>query len=750
MPSLIPGYEYDIFISYRHKDNKYDGWVTEFVANLRKELAATLKDDVSIYFDENPHDGILDGHIVDGTIANKIKCLVFIPILSQTYCDERSFAWNNEFLAFKNFASKDPYGSTIHLKNGNVTSRIIPVRIHDLDDHDKQLVETTLGISLRSIDFVYKAPGVNRPLRAVEDRPKENLNQIYYRDQINKVANLIKGIIQALPQARSQHELVPAPKPERSGVLAAKPKPLLIAAVLLILFVSAYLTFFTSERRDPNIGTRRTALAVIPFRVTGSGEEGLYFADGVMESILSGLSSFSGLKVKSRTSVEKYRGTRKSIPEIAEELNVSYIVEGSVQKGGNEIRIIVQLVDSRNDLNMWSQTFDGRIEDIFALQHKIIESIARELKMSVTPEVSKKIKGSSTDNFEAYDLYLRAKQSGKKYADSQDPDDLARAIYLLEQSLQKDNGFALSYAWLAAFKTMKYENHSTENALRDSILLLANTALEMDSSLVEANIVMSTLYSRENNDVYALRYTYQALAHPQLDSATAMNLLKRLASVYSRVGYTERASALFDVLLQYDPDNLEVLYQKFYALAAGHRVNHLLELADRIRRISPDDAYLSLIVTHVWIEQENYAQLVNFYPRIKAQFYDRIHLLEQYTLIYAWALRESGLRVEAKAMEEKFESVFGDDNYYKALLAAYRNDRKGALAYLKDEEVGWYNLNLLEVNPLFISGNNDRPFQDFIERNRENLLNKKERIRQLEDQGFLQPSSDIIIQASLE
>src|SRR5688500_17096202 len=113
MPSIVSGYEDDIFISYRHKDNKYDGWVTEFVANLAKELAATFKEDVSIYFDENPHDGILDGHIVDETISNKIKCLVFIPILSQTYCDPRSFAWNNEFLAFKDFASTDPYGINV-------------------------------------------------------------------------------------------------------------------------------------------------------------------------------------------------------------------------------------------------------------------------------------------------------------------------------------------------------------------------------------------------------------------------------------------------------------------------------------------------------------------------------------------------------------------------------------------------------------------------------------------------------------
>ena len=110
MPSFIQGFEYDIFISYRHKDNlpsqgfgrqaNNDGWVTEFVTNLKKELEATFKEDISIYFDENPHDGLLETHDVDDSLREKLKCLIFIPIISQTYCDPKSFAWRNEFLAF--------------------------------------------------------------------------------------------------------------------------------------------------------------------------------------------------------------------------------------------------------------------------------------------------------------------------------------------------------------------------------------------------------------------------------------------------------------------------------------------------------------------------------------------------------------------------------------------------------------------------------------------------------------------------
>jgi hypothetical protein len=124
MSSLVPGYTYDMFISYRQKDNKYNGWVTEFVSNLRKELEATFKEDITIYFDENPHDGLLETHDVDESLKDKLKCLIFIPIISQTYCDPKSFAWSNEFLVFKNLASKNKFGLKVKLTNSNVASRI--------------------------------------------------------------------------------------------------------------------------------------------------------------------------------------------------------------------------------------------------------------------------------------------------------------------------------------------------------------------------------------------------------------------------------------------------------------------------------------------------------------------------------------------------------------------------------------------------------------------------------------------------
>ena len=203
MASIISDFEYDIFISYRQNDNKYDGWVTEFVNNLNKELEATLKDKVKVYFDANPHDGLLETHSVSHSLESKLKCLIFIPILSKTYCDAKSFAWNHEFLAFIDLAWKDQFGLNIKLNSGNVSSRVLPVRIHDLDPEDAKLAESYLGV-IRSVDFIYHSPGVNRSLRPWDDDVIKNTKQPFYRDQINKVANAIDEILRGMKQTEKR------------------------------------------------------------------------------------------------------------------------------------------------------------------------------------------------------------------------------------------------------------------------------------------------------------------------------------------------------------------------------------------------------------------------------------------------------------------------------------------------------------------------------------------------------------------
>jgi TolB-like protein len=204
MPAILSGYEYDIFISYRQNDNKRDGWVTNFVDALNDELEATSKENISVYFDANPHDGLHDTHDVDDSLKEKVKCLIFIPIISRTYCDPNSFAWQKELLPFIDFAGNDNYGLKVKLTGGNVANRILPIRIHEISEEDKKLVEDKIGF-LRPVDFVYQEAGINRPLKP-EDKKEDNLNNTNYHNQINKAANAIQDIISGLKAAEASKD----------------------------------------------------------------------------------------------------------------------------------------------------------------------------------------------------------------------------------------------------------------------------------------------------------------------------------------------------------------------------------------------------------------------------------------------------------------------------------------------------------------------------------------------------------------
>ena len=380
MSSIIEGYEYDIFISYRQKDNKHDGWVTEFVDNLKGELESTFKEEISVYFDINPHDGLLETHDVDASLKDKLKCLIFIPIISRTYCDPKSFAWEHEFRAFVKQASQDQFGLKVKLPNGNVANRVLPVRIHDLDNDDIKLCESLLGSVLRGIEFIYKEPGVNRPV-TLKDNEEKNLNKTNYRNQINKVALAIKSIITTIehPEQKTEGILkeVVYVKPEKTKNF--KPKTIVTSVIILALIVLGYflITTLSKPKEQPE-----KSIAVLPFINDSPNDSNQYFINGFMVDVLNHLQTIKDLHPISRTSAEKYRKTTKSIPEIAKELSVNYIIEGDMQRYGNSIHISVNLFKAiKKEIKLWGKTYEKKINDatdIFSLQSQIAQSIATE------------------------------------------------------------------------------------------------------------------------------------------------------------------------------------------------------------------------------------------------------------------------------------------------------------------------------------------------------------------------------------
>jgi TolB-like protein len=440
MPSLIPGYEYDIFISYRQKDNKGDGWVSEFVEALKTELESTFKEDISVYFDINPHDGLLETHDVDESLKEKFKCLVFIPIISRTYCDPKAFAWEHEFKAFVEHASKDQFGLKVKLPNSNVASRVLPVQIHDLDNEDITLCESVLGGVLRGIEFIYKEPGVNKPL-TYDDDDRKNLNNTKYRIQINKVANSIKEIITGIRQSEKK----PVEESEKTAQATPTPgkwdrnKLIAVSAIVLILVILGILFVPKLFRQEEAI---EKSIAVLPFKNDSPDPENEYFCNGMMETILNQLVKIGDLKVMSRTEVEPYRNTTKTRKEIAAELGVANILEGSVYKMGNRFRISVQLINSTSGFHLWSEEYEGEYtEEIFTLQSNIARQVASALKAVITPEEEMSIEAKPTENIEAYDLVLKGYEMTNNYWKTLDSKYNQLAHNLLNKALEIDPGY---------------------------------------------------------------------------------------------------------------------------------------------------------------------------------------------------------------------------------------------------------------------------------------------------------------------
>ncbi|HLP72331.1 MAG TPA: hypothetical protein VK155_05465 [Bacteroidales bacterium] len=499
MASIFPGYEYDIFISYRQNDN-LDGWVTDFVRNLEKELKATIKEPVSVYFDTNPEDGLLETYNVDKSLAGKLKSLILIPIISQTYCDAKSFAWQYEFCPFNKMAIEDQFGRDIKLIGGNVTSRILPVKIHGLDPEDKALLENELGTTLRSIEFIYKSDGVNRPL-APSDNPDKNLNKTFYRDQINKVANAIKEIITSLKKYDKQN-MIAGVKEHKISPLQRKIIDIKTISVVLTILLLLFAMILFGSKLIKSSGLIEKSIAVLPFKNDSSSDSTEYFINGIQDEILRNLQRIKSFKrVISRTSTEQFRGSSMpTITEIGKKLGVNYIVQGSGQKYGKHIRLRVQLAKAGKENQLWSNAYEQEIDnmnDIFDIQSKIAQSIASELNTTISPEEKKLIEKIPTSNLTAWDLYQRGRDELPEFwIEVDDHSALDRAGKYYRKALQFDPTFADAYNGLAEIFFVKYKlsNYERQNYL-DSVLILADRALSYNDQLSEAHFVKGSFYS---------------------------------------------------------------------------------------------------------------------------------------------------------------------------------------------------------------------------------------------------------------
>lgn len=755
MPSILPGYEYDIFISYRQNDNR-SGWVTEFIKNLQEELAATLKEPVSLYFDSNPHDGLLENHHVDKSLEGKLRCLIFIPVLSQTYCDTRSFAWQHEFRAFNKLATSDPLGRDIRLKSGNVASRILPIKIHELDEEDRSTIEKEIGGALRAIDFIYDSAGVNRPLLP-SDSPEKNLNHTLYRDQINKVARSVKDLMLAI-----QHPNV-SPGPRKAAATA--PQPVLsesgrkritwIAAVVLfvgLLTLSGY--YFAGLGRNLGPSVDRT-IAVLPFKLIGNDEEGKYFAEGVADALINHLHGIPNVKVRSRTSVEKFTGSASTIPEIGKELGVLYVLEGSTQKYKDNVRIIVQLINTQTDDHVWFKEYNAKFDDIFRIQSEIALNITSELNVRLTGAQKARVQKIPTKNVEAWDLYLRGTEYRRNSWKYFEPRDRAIAADFFTKAIKKDPGFAEAYVSLAYV--------SDPNLSKDSVFLLINKAIELDPELPDSYewlgfhfmnlgefdkaisfaekairidstqnflLTLGRIHRAKGDHLNALACYHEAFQKEKTEYYPW--LLEETSWSYLCIGLPDLARQFSDVAISLEPDNLEFLTSKAHRYTAIGEYDSLLETVTKTMAIRNDNVGLQDLA-HVYLLKGDYVRSAEAYGKFYALDNPALSMWCKDKASFAFALRKLGREKEAgklvregkKCLEEGFVNWGAGVNYDLAKVYAFLGDEKKALSYLEAWTVDWGIQDFIELDPLFGTMRDNPEFKRVVEKHKQTIEQRR-------------------------
>ena len=586
MSSIIEGYNYDIFISYRQKDNKGDRWVSEFVDSLKTELESTFKEEISVYFDINPHDGLLETHDVDASLKEKLKCLIFIPIISRTYCDPKSFAWENEFKAFVELASHDQVGLKVKLPNGNVASRVLPIHIHDLDQDDIKQCKSVLGGVLRGIEFIYKEPGVNRPLRANEDNPHDNINRTIYRNQINKVANAVKEVITAIEPQEQKPEAIlkQGIKPVSS---LRKNHKVTIFAVSIIALALIFLGLFIIPNLFKSDEQAIKSIAVLPFKLLSSEPYDQYLADGMMEAITLHLSKIKDLRVMSRTSVEQYRETTKTIHAIGQELNVDYLIEGSFQKFGDNTRLIVQLIKAKEESHVWANEYSSKWSDIFSVQSEVAQKIASELMVVLTPEEKEKMTEKPTENLEAYQAYLR----GRYYAAQPhfSIQDWTQALQGYQDAVDIDTTFAQAYAELArAHARLIFLRQDLSELRLRKANQAAENALRLGSDQPRVHLALGYYY------LYAYRDEDHALKHLEIAEKGLPNdvdvLVEKAAIIVTR-GRWEEYINLLEKANQVSPQDVSILTDLSEGYWVTRRFRNTIDACNQAIALSPSSSW---------------------------------------------------------------------------------------------------------------------------------------------------------------
>jgi TolB-like protein len=354
---------------------------------------------------------------------------------------------------------------------------------------------------------------------------------------------------------------------------------------VLLLVIAMMIVGRRPFHRQTGESISQKSIAVLPFENRSEDKANAYFADGIQDEILTRLSKIADLKVISRTSTQHYKTAPENLAEIAKQLGVAHILEGSVQKSGDAVRVNVQLIKAANDSHLWAETYDRKLTDIFSVESEIAKGIAESLQAKISGREEQALAVKPTNNPEAYEAYLR----GLAYTLM--PGSNAHALgaqKYLREAVRLDPKFALSWALLSYIDAVSYIEQSLQPqvALCEEARQAAETALTLQPNLGEAVWAKGYYHYTCLKDYdTAIRYFEQARQLLPNDSRIPASL----AYVTRRRGQWERSESYFNEAERLDPRNVNMLSQRAVSYILLRRYPEALRKLDQILNIMPDD-----------------------------------------------------------------------------------------------------------------------------------------------------------------
>ncbi|MGE5214003.1 MAG: tetratricopeptide repeat protein [Nitrospirota bacterium] len=387
----------------------------------------------------------------------------------------------------------------------------------------------------------------------------------------------------------------------------------LIVLVGLAIVISAFAGFFLLPRAVWQKVEK--SVAVLPFQNFSSDPDNAYFADGIQEEVLTRLAKIGDLKVISRTSTQGYQSKPGNLSEIAKQLGVANILEGSVQKAGNQVRVNVHLVNVQTGSQLWAETYDRKLSDIFSVESEIAKGIAESLQAKLTGREEQALAANPTNNPEAYDAYLRglAFEARSNYSS----DALFKAIEFYDLAVQLDPNFALAWARLSGVHALLYSNRrDTTAARRDAAKKALETAQKLQPNSPET--LLFTGY-----------YQYWVLHDNGLAKATFGRVTKMLpgnSEVLYALGAIARSEGQWDESITYwerglalNPRNTALLTEVAFTYAAVRQFPKAEKLYDRALAILPNELSLMALKASIYQAEGNLQEAAKLLVQVNAQ-----------------------------------------------------------------------------------------------------------------------------------